>query len=303
METVVRLLAAAGLLAALASAPTFAKDGAKTSAADRDMNAAYATLLGKLSDAARLHLEHDQERWLANRRACDFNVARKDGCLESRYQTRAAKLRLFADGLYPFISEQAIVKSGKLEHGLYAIDVSYPQFDSPAADFLAVSRGFADQARQSADDVLQSEFDAGCEQTFDLYRLNRDVVSVWIHREMWQANFQVSNTGTLVNLRTGHAIPPEDVFKPGGEWRVQLLALVDAEITKDFGDMSRGQKPADLPEIFNRLQPADYLFEDDELVLYLPEVALNLGMRGYAVEIPYAALKPLLRADGPLGGR
>jgi hypothetical protein len=51
------------------------------------------------------------------------------------------------------------------------------------------------------------------------------------------------------------------------------------------------------------VQPADYLFEDDELVVYIPEVALSLGMRGYAVEIPYAALKPLLRADGPLGGR
>jgi hypothetical protein len=51
------------------------------------------------------------------------------------------------------------------------------------------------------------------------------------------------------------------------------------------------------------LKPADYLFEDDELVLYLPEVAMGLHMRGYAVEIPYAALKPLLRTDGPLGGR
>ena len=298
-----RLLAAAGLLAALASAPAFAKDDTKITAAEHDMNAVYATLLGKLSGAAKLHLDHDQERWLANRRACDANAARKDGCLESRYQTRAAKLRLFADGLYPFISEQAIVKSGKLEHGVYAIDVSYPQFDSPAADFSAVNRGFAERARQSADDVLQSEFDAGCDQTFDLYRLDADVVSVWIHSELWQANFQVSNTGTLVNLRTGQAIPPEDVFKPGGEWRVQLLALVDAEITRDFRDMRRGQKPADLPEIFNRVRPADYLFEDDELVLYLPEVALSLGMRGYAVEIPYGALKPLLRADGPLGGR
>ncbi len=303
METAVRLLAAAALLAALAAAPAFAKDDAKISAAERDMNAAYATLLGKLSGAAKLHLERDQQRWLANRRACDFSADRKDGCLDSRYQTRGAKLRLFADGLYPLISEQAIVKSGKLEHGVYAIDASYPQFNSPAADFSAVNRGFADQARRSADDVLQSGFDAGCEQTFDLYRLNGDVVSVWIHSEMWQANFHVSNTGTLVDLRAGHAIPPEDVFKPGGEWRVQLLALVDAEITKDFRDMGRGRKPADLPEIFNRLKPGDYLFEDDELVLYLPEVALSLGMRGYAVEIPYAALKPLLRADGPLGGR
>ena len=201
-----RILAAAGLLAALGAAPDLAKDGAKVVAAESDMNAAYATLLGKLSGAPKLHLEHDQERWLANRRACDFNAALKDGCLEARYQTRAAKLRLFADGLYPFISEQAIVKSGKLEHGVYAIDASYPQFDSPTADFSAVNRGFADQARQSADDVLQSGFDAGYDQTFDLYRLNSDVVSVWIHGETWQANLRISNTGTLVDLRTGQLV-------------------------------------------------------------------------------------------------
>jgi uncharacterized protein len=299
----VRLLAAAVLLAAIAALPAFAQDNAKVAAAERGMDVAYAAALGRLSGAAHAHLEQDQARWLANRQACDFNAARRDDCLESRYQTRAAKLRLFAEGLYPFISEQAIVKSGKLEHGVYAIDASYPRFDSPAADFSAVNRGFADQARRSADDVLQSGFNAGYDQTFDLYRLNGDVVSVWIHGETWQANLRISNTGTLVDLRTGRAIPPEDVFKPGGEWRVRLLALVDAEVTKDFRDMSRGQKPADLPEIFNRLQPADYLFEDDELVLYIPEVALSLGMRGYAVDIPYAALKPLLRADGPLGGR
>ena len=303
METVVRLVAAAALLAALAAAPAFAKDNAKISAAEHDMNAAYAALLGTSSGAAKLHLERDQERWLANRRACDANADRKDGCLESRYQSRASKLKVFADGPYPFISEQAMVKSGKLKHGTYAIDVSYPQFDSTAADFSAVNRGIADPARQSVDDVLQSEFDAGYEQTFELYRLNRDVVSVWIHSELWQANFQVSNSGTLVDLRTGHAIPPEDVFKPGGEWRVQLLALVDTEITKDFRDMGRGRKPDDLPEIFKRLQRADCLFEDHELVLYLPAVALSLGMKGYAVEIPYSALKPLFRADGPLGGR
>ena len=298
-----KLLAAAGLLAALAVAPAFAQDGTKISAAEHDMNAAYATLLGKSSGAAKLHLEHDQQRWLADRRACDANADRRAGCLAARYQTRAAKFRLFAEGPYPFISEQAIVKSGKLNHRTYTIDVSYPQFDSPAADFSAVNRAFADPARQSVDDLLQSEFDASYEQTFDLFRLDGDVVSVRIHGELWQATFQVSNTGTLVDLRTGHAIPPEDIFKPGDEWRVQLLALVDKEITKDFRDMGRGQKPPALPEIFNRLQRADYLFEDDALVLYLPEVALGLGMKGYAVDIPYSALKPLLRADGPLGGR
>jgi len=302
VEEVVRLLAAV-LLAALVAAPALAQDSAKISADEHGMVAAYGALLGKLTGAAKLHLERDQERWLANRRACDANAARKAGCLESRYRTRAAKLRLFADGPYPFISEQAIVKSGKLEHGTYAIDVSYPQFDSPSADFTAANRSFADPARDTVDDLVQSEFNVSYDQNFDLYRLNRDVVSVWIHSEMWGVNIDISNTGTLVDLRTGRVIPPEDVFKPGGEWRARLLELVDTEITKDFLDMGRGQKPAGLVDIFNRLKPADYLFEDDELVLYLPEVAMGLHMRGYAVEIPYAALNPLLRTDGPLGGR
>ncbi len=297
-----RILAAA-LLMALAAAPAFAQDSAKTATAEREMVAAYGALLGKLKDAAKVHLERDQERWLANRRACNANAAGKAGCLASRYQTRAAKLRLFANGPYPFISEQAIVKSGKLKRGTYAIDASYPQFDSPSADFAAVNRSFADPARETVDSLVESEFDVGFDQTFDLYRLDRDVVSVWLHSELWQAHVEILNTGTLVDLRTGRAVPPEEVFTPGGEWRARLLGLVDAEITKDFLDMGRGQKPADLSEIFNRLKPADYLFEDDKLVLYLPEVAMNLGMKGYAVEIPYAALKPLLRADGPLGGR
>lgn len=297
-----RLLAAV-LLAALAVAPASAQDSTKISAAEHEMVAAYGALLGKLTGPARLHLEQDQQRWLADRRACDANAARKADCLASRYQTRAAKLRLFADGSYAFISEQAIVKSGKREHWTYAIDVSYPQFDSPSADFTAVNRSFADPARDTVDDLVQSEFNVSYDQTFDLFRLNRDVVSVWVHSEMSGLNIDISNTGTLVDLRTGRVIPPADVFKPGGEWRARFFELVDAEITKDFLDMRRGQKPAGLADIFNRLKPADYLFEDDELVLYLPEVAMGLHMRGYAVEIPYAALKPLLRTDGPLGGR
>ena len=294
---------AATLLMVLAAASALAQDNSKVAAAELEMVAAYSALLGKLNSAAKQHLEHDQARWLANRRACGANAAREAGCLEARYHARAAKLELFAGGPYPFVSEQAIVKSGKLKHGTYTIDISYPQFDSPSADFKTVNRSFADPAREIADDLLQSEFDVGYDQSFDLYRLDRDVVSVWVHSELWDAHVQISNTGTLVDLRTGQALPPESVFKPGGGWRARLLELVDAEVTKDFLDMGRGQKPADLAEIFGRLKSGDYLFEDDKLVLYLGEIALSLGMKGYAIEIPYAALKPLLRADGPLGGR
>jgi hypothetical protein len=45
----------------------------------------------------------------------------------------------------------------------------------------------------------------------------------------------------------------------------------------------------------------DYLFEDGKLVLSLNKVASERSMKGYTVGIPYAALKGILRADGPLG--
>ena len=45
----------------------------------------------------------------------------------------------------------------------------------------------------------------------------------------------------------------------------------------------------------------DYMFEDGNLVLSLSKVASERGMKGYEVVIPYAALKGILRADGPLG--
>jgi len=52
----------------------------------------------------------------------------------------------------------------------------------------------------------------------------------------------------------------------------------------------------------SEVEPTDYLFQNDKLVLSLKRVARERGMKAYAVEIPYAALKSFLRADGPLGG-
>ena len=39
----------------------------------------------------------------------------------------------------------------------------------------------------------------------------------------------------------------------------------------------------------------------DKLVLSLNKVASERSMKGYTVDIPYVALKGILRADGPLG--
>src|SRR5262249_46683882 len=84
-------------------------------AADRKMSAAYAALAGKLAGPARAHLQADQARWLTNRAAaCIVEPAEMEECLESRNRDRTAQLEWLGEGAYPFISEQAIVKAGKV---------------------------------------------------------------------------------------------------------------------------------------------------------------------------------------------
>ena len=105
-------------------------------AIDRKMSAAYAALAGKLSGAAKDHLLADQIRWLANRAAaCVVEPAEMEECLESRDRDRTAQLEWLGEGAYPFISEQAIVKAGKVRGIPYIIDASYPQFDGGTVDF------------------------------------------------------------------------------------------------------------------------------------------------------------------------
>ncbi len=75
-----------------------------------------------------------------------------------------------------------------------------------------------------------------------------------------------------------------------------------SEIANDSEDQARQRKPRDIVAIMSEVEPTDYLFQNDKLVLSLKRVARERGMKAYAVEIPYAALKSFLRADGPLGG-
>ncbi len=65
--------------------------------------------------------------------------------------------------------------------------------------------------------------------------------------------------------------------------------------------MGRGKKPDDLGEMLKKLEPRDYLFDNEGLSLSLYPVATQPGMKAYDATIAYASLKPILRADGPLG--
>src|SRR5262249_54752166 len=130
--------------------------------ADRQMAAAYAALLAKLSGPARQHLLKDQEHWLAIRNdACAGTRDEVIDCINRRTAARIINLRVFGDGLYPFISEQALIKNGKVGKIFYSIDASWPRFDGTSADFSAVNSEFATRTAKAAQEVIPPDTSAG----------------------------------------------------------------------------------------------------------------------------------------------
>ena len=213
-------------------------------AADRKMAAAYAALAGKLTGAAKDHLLADQIRWLANRAAaCVVDPAEMEECLESRDRDRTAQLEWLGEGAYPFISEQALVKSGKVRGIPYIIDASYPQFDAGAVDFSGVNRQLVSTTSEAADRVVpgpDADNDGGnyggpawrYEQAFTLYKPGPNAVSVKISYNAYEggAHGIVGVAGMLVDLRTGKAVGPEGVFLPNSNWLRELTRIASADI-------------------------------------------------------------------------
>ena len=98
--------------------------------ADRELAAAYAALIDRLSGPAKEHLIKDQVRWLDDRaKACTGEIAAVTRCLTSRYTQRLSVLKAAAEGDYPFVSEHDLVKRGRVKAAFYEIDARYPQFD------------------------------------------------------------------------------------------------------------------------------------------------------------------------------
>jgi uncharacterized protein YecT (DUF1311 family) len=262
-------------------------------AADAKMAAAYAALAGRLRGAARDHLLADQIRWLANRAAaCIVEPEEMEECLETRDRDRTLQLEWLGEGAYPFISEQAIVKAGKVRGISYVIDASYPQFDGSTVDFTAVNRQLASATSEAAERVVpgpDADNDNGTawryEQAFTLYKPGPNAVSVKIGYNAYEggAHGIVGVSGTLVDLRTGKSVGPEGVFLPNSNWLRELVRIVSADIkTPNLSDMLK--------------QPNRYVFLEDRL-----ELSFNQHEGGpYTVEIPYDRLRSLLRVDGPI---
>jgi uncharacterized protein len=330
-----RLIALAGLLAFGAGAPGLAQgspsfDCTKASNAieravcktpelakeDREITAIYSTLLAKLTGPAKDHLAKDQLGWVANRnRACAADADKIVDCLKIRYGARIRNLRAYADGAYPFISEHAIYKTGKVGQITYTIDTRYPQFDGQTSDkganFAAVNRTFADDARKSdadgtpkPDSGVDREQEWSYEQAFAVHRPSARAVTIAIDFYGYSggAHGFGGTVCMLVDLRTGKAVEPAGVFAPGEAWLKAMVDLVTADLKKQFvknPGFDDALEPAAMAKMLK--DASHYRWRSDRLELIFNAYDVGPYSAGaYQVVIPYNRLRALFRADGPI---
>jgi len=280
--------------------------------ADRDMAATYTALIAKLGGAAKDDAVKDQARWIAERnRACAVDTDGVDVCLKRRYKARTANLRAYAEGSYPFVSQQTLIKNGRLGKITWSYDITYPQFDGTAADFSAVNARFATAAKKAAEDATPKA-DSGpdreqtwtYEQDYKLYRPSAHAVTVAVDFYGFSggAHGYGATHCTLVDLRSGKAVGPDGVFAAGDDWLKTLIPIVAADLKKQFVDKP-GFDDALEPENLAKLlrEPRHYCWHPKQLELIFNAYEVGPYVSGpFEVDIPYDKLRPLLRADGPI---
>ena len=326
------MLSTIGLLALFAAVPALAQQGPSfecskaanavertvcrepaLAADDRKLAAVYARLIDMLEGPAREHAQKDQARWVINRsRACTDGSTEIVRCLKQRYDIRTAFLETVAAGPYPFVSEQAIVKSGKVKAVRYNIDASYPQFDGTWANFKETNLFFAEIAKTgAADTVPDSGADADRDQTwsydlnFAIYRPGQQALSVVLRDYSFTGGAHGSGgvTGTLVDLKSGYMLAPSDLFAPGDGWRQSLREMVVADLKKQFVErpgFDDALEPAKMDKMLRETR--HYIWRPEGLAVAFNQYDIAAGVMGpYVVRISYDRLRPLLRPDAPVG--
>jgi uncharacterized protein len=280
--------------------------------ADRDMAAAYAALIAKLGGTAKDDAVKDQARWIGERnRACAVDTDGVDVCLKRRYKARSANLRAYAEGSYPFISQQTLIKSGKLGKITWSYDITYPRFEGTGADFSAVNSRFATAAKKAADDATPKA-DSGIdreqgwtyEQDYKIYRPGANAVTVAVDFYGFSggAHGYGATHCTLVDLRSGKALGPDGVFAPGDNWLKGLIPIVAADLKKQFVDkpgFDEALEPNNLGKLLR--EPGHYCWHAKQLELIFNAYEVGPYVSGpFEVDVPDDKLRPFMRADGPL---
>jgi uncharacterized protein len=283
----------------------------KLAKADRELASLYGALAGKLSTAAKEHLLKDQVHWIESRsKACTGATEAVTRCLGSRYDARIATLKAMGEGPYPFVSEQTLLRAGKVKATRYEIDAAYPRFDGTTADFSAVNQAFAAAAQEGAKnatpgrDAPDRESTWTYQQTFSLHRPGPSSVSVATTFYSYTGGAHGSSgvIASLVDLRTGRSVPPSGVFLPTAPWERTITDLARADLKRQFVERP-GFNESLEPDNFAKLMkdPDRYLFKEDALVLLFNQYDVAAYVMGpYTVTIPYGKLADLIRPDGPL---
>lgn len=281
--------------------------------ADREMVAAYTALLNKLNGAAKDSLVKDQVAWVANRnRACRSDPDSIENCLKNRYASRITNLRAYAQGAYPAISEESLVKQGKLGKITWSYDLTYPRFEGANVDFSAVNARFANAAKKIADESTPKAADGPereqqwyYEQGFTVERPpggQAATISVSFDSYRGGAHGYGATRCTLVDLRNGKVIGPDGVFTAGDQWLRLMTQLVGADLKKQFVNnpgFEDALQPASLAKLLSEANRYCWTGKHLEVIFNAYDVG-PYSAGPYQVDIPYDKLKPILRPDGPI---
>ena len=282
--------------------------------ADREIAAAYAALNAKIDGSAKDHALKDQTRWLLNRnKICAGNEEEIARCLGERYQARTGNLAMLAEDTYPFVSTQSRFSTGRVGRIGYKFDASWPQFDDKAVDFAELNRSFVVIADKAAQEVIPTRQTPGAgdrdqvwfySQDFTLQRPSVDSVAVAVIASSYTggAHGYRGTTAYLVDLRKGGIAEPRDVFVKGDGWLDLLTPLVRADLLKQFVEKPGFEDLIEPKRLAKMLRdPSLYYFRRDALELIFNPYVVGPYVSGpFSVLVPYATLKPLLSAEGPL---
>jgi hypothetical protein len=201
-------------------------------------------------------------------------------------------------------------KAGDYE---FSVEIDYPRFrDLRGVDFTAVNEAYRRDAAAAETEAL----DAFAEQRDDEYfwgweTLQRGTAAragahaVGVRLLVWAYTGGAHGNGgtlcSLVDLRTGKAATPRDVFA-GDEWREKLLPRVDSGLRRLFRTKPGFGDTVPREELLDALK-ADTRFCWGEAALTIVFDPYEVGPYAngtYEVVLPYANLAALLRKDGPV---
>ncbi len=279
--------------------------------ADAALAATYSALAAKLDAKAKEHLAKDETSWIVRRaRECVGTAALMYDCVKYGYEERIARLKMYGDGPYPFVSTRTLAKEGRVKAVAYRIAANYPQFDGTSTDFTATNKRFADDTAKAAaeavpgkDDDLDREQAWSYEQDFTLARPVATAIAAKMSYFSFTGGAHPNGAAwaVLVDLKTGRTAGPDDVFAEG--WLKHVVELARADLERQFRKrpgFDDALQPANLAKLLR--DPKRYSFDKDKLTLIFNRDDIGPYVVGpYDVGIPIARLKPLLRADGPLG--